>query len=176
VGAAPEQPVAPQLVGLRIRQGDLAEHLVEVVPTPVADGDEQPFDQIEHDRVLFITQDCDLERDFDARTDGTPPQLSWIAALVVRLTDEFLASVQGSEVKRMIRTNQHQRYHCFGPKTGETDAPRFIADFRRVANFSAAIIFAKTSVGGFPRESGVTDGDLWDLMQRYHAYASRVAL
>jgi hypothetical protein len=123
------------VAGTRLRQGEIIGKLpqsritVESLrlvarwnPESAEPRPELVVDFAEHDLVIIITQDCDLEQDYDARQTGSG-KLADILFCDVHLADPFKQQL-GKNMKewKVIAENQSPRYHFLSRVDAAQDA------------------------------------------------------
>lgn len=105
----------------RLRQGEVLSDLVEwnIV---FNDQGEAEADHVDHPFAVIVTQDCDLEQDYRARTDPEmkPQQREngLLAHVLVVVAANFEASKEkfaGSDVRRRAHQNKDERYQFLAP-------------------------------------------------------------
>ena len=90
-----------------------------------------------HAFSIVLTQDCDLERDYESQNDGKPSPLNSILMFeMMPLADHPSNALQGSKQLRRLRSHQEARYHVLLPSDPAQDLagsglPELIIDFRR---------------------------------------------
>jgi hypothetical protein len=179
-----------------IRQAELLKSVAEFQPISKPNGDDDlEIRKVDHPLAVVISQDCDLEQDFDLRfpADGEPVErdaadmshrsISHVilcdaypeAELIRRLPDGF-----GSKDKRKIQQNQNERYHKLdaAPIAGDEskEVEELFFDFRRFFAIPSADIYDQLAAGTMERIACVPAYYLHDLSQRFFSYQSRVAI
>jgi len=130
-----------------------------------------------HALVVILTQDCDLEQDYTARfhsgdfapdTEETHPKLLPHILLTDLLTEAELRSrLPGSDILKRAKTNADERYHQL--------APAFF-DFKKVFGIPTGNLYKAVHSGAVRRVAQVAPIYLHDLIHRFFAFQSRVAL
>ena len=129
-----------------IRQGEILSGLTEQRAVgPASNEDEAaPIDFVRHPFAVVLTQDCDLDSDFNTRREpGTNPLHKLLPNIL--FAEVFLArELRGqhnhltSNLWRRVRKNEEQRYHYLPrvePKDdalGEGSADDLTIDFKQV--------------------------------------------
>ncbi len=187
------EPSAP---GGPIRQAELLSNVEEYQVELDDQGSSEAlgFIRVEHPLVVVVSQDCDLEQDFNLRhpagdqvitseeADARATALPYVLMcegygeeeLGGHLPDSF-----GSKDFRRIRQNQNERYHCLEEgrlgSPEETIEPLFF-DFRRHFSLPSAGLYGQLDRGQVARRGRVPVYHLHDLVHRFFGYLSRVAI
>ncbi len=171
-----------------LRQGEILSNLCEYRPdNPVAnhkrEGSSIPVIPIIHPRVTVISQDCDLLSDFKQRESGNTDHPNIINCLLLcELFEEgdIRQRLPGSDVWKRIFQNQDVRYYRLpaGPiEDGSSgDLPELYLDFKRIVPAAPCDIYEAINLGQTVRVAIVPDVYIHDLVQRFYAFHSRVAL
>jgi hypothetical protein len=180
-----------------IRQAELLSSVWEfqVVGVPPEDDSEVETRQVEHPLAVVLSQDCDLEQDFDFRfpaegeppsrenSDGSPRTISHVIFCDAYPESELkrrLPEGLGSKDFRKIGQNQNERYHALNEAPIDGDESRRIEplffDFRRFFAIPSADIYDQLSDGSAGRVACLPAYYLHDLSQRFFSYQARVAI
>jgi len=174
----------------RILQGEFLGPIWEYVPTvppiPLAEGvSSVPVEAVLHERVLVVTQDCDLEQDFRLRFPEDPSEPAEVDDLPgavphVVLCDLFIelkSRVAGGDIFKRARRNQDERYHTFPAavidETGE-EVPEIYADFRRYISLPTRFVYEGLLSGNVERRALLPEIHRLDFAHRFFAYQSRI--
>ena len=101
------------------------------------DSSESTATYMVHSFSIILTQDCDLERDYESQNDGKPSPLNCILIFeMMPLADHASKFSQGSKQLSRLRSHQEARYHVLPPSDPAQDRvgsglPELIIDFRR---------------------------------------------
>ncbi len=179
-----------------IRQAELLASIAEFQAIPDTDGDptEVATRKVEHPLAIVLSQDCDLEQDFNVRHPAEQPQpdretveTSPTALTHILLCDAHeeselkkrLPSTFGSKDFRRIAGNQNERYHRIEGAdiegTGTTIEPLFL-DFRRYFSIPCSAAYEQLSPGTARRTARLPAYYLHDLNHRFYSYLARVAI
>lgn len=172
---------------VELRQGEILAAFYEYRPEkPVAQGPESAISVIPiiHNRVILITQDCDLKSDHLARSEENHQHRNILRCLI--LCELFEASeirdpaVFGTKEWRQVRQNQNERYHCF-PAAGIGDGstgqlPELVLDFKRIVPACTEDLYDAIRVGQTQRAALVPDLFIHDLIHRFFSFHARIAL
>jgi hypothetical protein len=175
----------------RLVQGELLGPLWEYVPTiapvEVPQGAEIAVAPSPHERVILITQDCDLEQDFQIRfpdgwlgqaADGVDDMPGAVPQVVFCDTFEDLRPrVAGSDIFKRAKRNQDERYHAFPEAEIEEvggAVPELFIDFRRAVALPTGFVYAGIREGGVGRIALLPEIFRLDLAHRFYGYLSRI--
>jgi hypothetical protein len=155
-------PVAPPTSSIyaatelerEIRQGEIITDLREYVFDPVG-GIAQ---EIVHDFVVVLSQDCDLLQDFDARARAGSAEVLRMVLFnelesVPACRDRIAA---GSDIWKRIAQNKDERFHFFETIPTQSDLltrgmPELVADFRRHFTVPAVEVYRQCTLGSADR-------------------------
>jgi hypothetical protein len=153
------------------------------------DGDDSGLarplvDLIEHPRMVVMSADCDLLKDYQNRTSGKAPNVAHAIGHVMlcdlyssdELAPVLPAAFGGKEMKR-VNQNEHERYHHFPSTTVAglyTPMPELYLDFKKCVGFPAEYLYHRIQTGGCTRVACVSPVFLQDLMHRLYGFLSRV--
>jgi hypothetical protein len=183
-----------------LRQGELLspvwEHRPLSPPTEIGEGESVPVLPVFHAMMVVITPDCDLIWDFHARfiTDEArecyEPEAENIDAHASGLPHILLCDaydendvreqVQESRLRKLIRSNGHERYHYF-PAVSEVagkelEVPELYLDFKKPVAFATTQLYAGMRGGGVVRVARLMMAYRHDLVQRFTSFQGRVAI
>jgi len=174
-----------------LRQAEVLRDLAEVrVASVLPSGVE--LETVPHPLVVVMTQDCDLEQDFNMRTErvkggeATLIEQDPLALQGVLLCDaydatdprDYLAD-KNQKLRRTILDNQDARYHYLdhSPGPGEGgNIPPLLLDFRKQFTVPVAPLYEAIQEQSNMRLGVVPPVFLHDLVQRFYSYQGRVAL
>jgi hypothetical protein len=148
---------------------------------------------IRHDRMVVLTQDCDLLQDFNLRSaDGfTLDDLADVAdnprsvpsVALCDMFDEIKSRIaSGSAIFNAVKKNQNERYHTFAEApvgSGEEELgvlPALYLDFRKTVALPTPFLYEAVRAAGVSRLAVVPPFHIHDLIHRFHGYHSRVAV
>lgn len=170
----------------RISQGDIFRD-VELIEDIRISGGDIVITRLQFPAVFVLTQDCDLESDYDIRWSGeqkaTQDQqlISVLVAPVYNSLHLFEGSHledlklkmerQNSDRKKLIMQNQNQRYHYFDP--GQAPLPPSVIDFKHY--FSMSVTKLKDLKDGH-WVFKVAEIYREQICQRFANYLSRIGL
>jgi hypothetical protein len=180
------------------RQGEIVSDVIQVHLRAVSlapDASEVDLEEKVHPYALILTQDCDLDWDFKARSahvDELRPgyereENKRQAKLVPNVllcelatTDALRPRLPGSDVLRRIRANQDERYHCLQAIAPGHDCvgigiPELVADFKRLFSIPTEELYLRLALG-MRRRALLRSPHLQHLSSRFGYYCLRVAL
>jgi hypothetical protein len=171
-------------------QGEILSDVIQLCAlldslSPESEGLE--FDEVRHPFAVVLTQECDLDWDFKARTvepDESKRQLK--ISPNVLFCELFPESVirprvpKGSEMWKRITNNQDQRYHTITPVPSGLDRaalglPMLIADFKQVFAVRTDELYHRLGLE-LRRRTIIQVPWVQDLSNRFSYYFERVAL
>lgn len=192
---------APSPIAGVFRQGEIVSELIQVhvrSETLGPDARDVDFEEKVHPYALILTQDCDLDWDFRARTARMEVQpeernerqreenrrqaklVPTILFCELTTTEALRPRLAGGDVLRRIRTNLDERYHCLAEipladdRAGE-GLPELVADFKRVFCIPTDELYARLALGT-RRRAFLQSPHLQHLGSRFGYYCLRVAL
>ena len=149
---------------------------------------------VQHDVVVVMSQDCDLEQDCDVRfpADREPAPAEEVELGVNTLVQVLLATrtprlrsrpssiTSGSRDWRRVRQNQNERYHHFEAAAigtaGENMIEALYLDFRKHFTVPTGFLYDPIAAGDVKRRAIVPAIHSHDLMHRFYGFQSRVAI
>jgi hypothetical protein len=179
-----------------IRQAELLTSISEFQAITEADGAnaEIATRKVEHPLVVVMSQDCDLERDFNLRhpEDKEPPsredaEVSPSALSHILLCDaheesglkQRLPDGLGSNDFRRIAQNQNERYHRIdsaGIRGTDVEVEPLFLDFRRHFSMPCPDLYNQLASATAGRTARLPAYYLHDLNHRFYSYLARVAI
>lgn len=179
---------------LALRQGEILTGVVQYKPkvdsltTPEASS--IPFEKIIHPYAIIVTQDCDLDWDYDARNntqEGKSKSHKLLNSILLCEVDTA-RSIKDDKDRQInsvewnyIKTNRHERYHFFQAITSKLDLeqdglPELTLDFKRVFGIDADNLYYQVKNGIAKRRCILVSPYLEHFSTRYHFFHQRVAL
>lgn len=185
----PESIYAPSVLEGPLRQGEILSDLVQHVVTPesiVSDGP-PVVDQTRHPFAVVLSQDCDLDWDFKARTNDAAPRKFIPNVLFCEVSDvETFRGAGEINAKRFeqLRSNRDMRYHVLAPVPPACDVQgdgtvELAIDFKRYFTLPTDDIYRQLSLGdtiGVQRRTVLRPPFRESLCQRFYYFQSRIAL
>lgn len=150
-------------------------------------ADKPEIEEIRHPFAVIVSQDCDLEQDFECRT-GVPqsekaddtriPNVLLAEAVTVRELVESLAP--GKDIRKLVFANRHERYHVFEEVHASGDAqgvglPALGIDFKRYFTIPTDELYAQLK-GSKKRRCHLNNPYLEHFGKRFVDFLSRIAL
>ncbi len=179
---------------LALRQGEILTGVVqykpEIASITTPESTYIPFKGIIHPYAIIVSQDCDLDWDYDARNNKPEDKnkshklLNSILLCEVdtarSIKDDRNRQINSTEWN-YVKTNRHERYHFFQEITPEFDLeqgglPELTLDFKRVFGIDAETLYYQVNQGIAKRRSILVSPYLEHFSTRYHFFHQRVAL
>ncbi len=169
-----------------LRQGEILSDLIETRLVSVGKGQAPQVDLVTHPFALILSQDCDLDLDFQARnspeTISHPVDKLLPSVLFCEATTatDLRSHLSDSQLWRQITQNKNERYQYLRGVAAEVDAlmtgtPDLGADFKRYFAISTEHVYLQLQ-GPAKRRSRLQSPYLEHLSSRFAYYLSRVAL
>ncbi|MGB3691337.1 MAG: hypothetical protein WBG70_04055 [Spirulinaceae cyanobacterium] len=177
-----------------LRQGEILTGVVQYKPKidqiNTSGSSNIPFQKIVHPYAIIVSQDCDLDWDYDARRNTKEDK----SKEHKRLNSILLCEVDTAKAIKdnknnninskdwnYIKTNRHQRYHFFQAVTSEIDLdkkglPELTSDSKQVFGIDAENLYSQIRNGLSKRRSILISPYLEHFSVRYHFFHQRVAL
>ena len=168
----------------RVRQGEVVSNVVVCqVELATLDSMARPVvDQVKHPWAIVVSQDCDLERDFEARKEERSPagQLSTILFCQAHSVEQARQDGIKAAMWRSVRSNQQERYHYLREVSPADDAaadgvPALVVDFRRYFAVPVAEVYERV-LKDAQRRCRLRSPYLEHFTTRFCYYQFRVAL
>lgn len=185
----------------RVQQGeilaDLYEHQVDAAPIELEEGVSASYRSVYHPRVIVVTSDCDLLRDFEYRSEsrgqsGTesasntdrdhPKLLPHVVLCEVYVREEVRGRFRPSALWDRIEQNQDERYHHLKPASIGNPAvgslPDLYLDFKKTWSISSDLLLRALADSASPvtRVAVIPPIYLQDLIHRYFSFQSRISV
>jgi hypothetical protein len=169
-------------IGRQLRQSCIITNLAQVT----FNSSTEEAEEIVHAYSIIMSQDCDLERDYDSlgRAD-LRPALNGVLIFEMQGVDDFRNRPEiNSGIWKIVAKNDHLRYHCLEAVPASVDMmesglPMLVIDFRRYFTLPSAEIIRQCdqSIGGSARMRCRLEAPYREHLQnRAGAYLGRVAL
>lgn len=180
---APHKIYFPSSSGA-LRQGEILSDLVQASLRFDTIWQDQPVVKtMEHPLAIVVTQDCDLEQDFKARTGQNATDKLIPSVLFCQMTTaEGLRGQQGitSEIWKRIRNNKDERYHFLQKVEATHDAlnkglSELGVDFKRYFTIPTDEVYERL-VSEAKRRCRLVSPYLEHFSTRFAYYQFRVAL
>jgi hypothetical protein len=135
-----------------------------------------------HPFAVVMTQDCDLEQDFNARTSGSVQNMIPSVLLCeAEYAEALLAKVPpGKDIKKPIAENRNERYHILDTVPAGCDAsgsgiPQLGIDFKRLFTIPTDELYLRLEREAI-RRCYMESPYLENLGNRFSRFIGRVAL
>ncbi len=172
--------------GGSLRQGEILSDLIETRMVSLNKDQAPQVDLVTHPFALVLSQDCDLDLDFQARNsretvshpdDKLLPSVLFCEAITATDMRSHLADGQ---IWKQITQNKNERYQYLRGVPAEMDALGtgtldLGADFKRYFAISTEHVYLQLQ-GPAKRRSRLQSPYLEHLSSRFACYLSRVAL
>lgn len=169
-----------------LRQGEILSDLIETRMVSVSKDQAPQVDLVTHPFALILSQDCDLDLDFQARNSpeavSHPDDKLLPSVLLCQATSatELRSHLSDSQIWKQITQNKNERYQYLRGVPAEMDAlgtgtPDLGADFKRYFAVSTEHIYLQVQ-GPARRRSRLQSPYVEHLSSRFAYYLSRVAL
>lgn len=168
----------------RLRQGQLLRGIVEFRSNVAHTVDEPSLEVLEHPLAVVLTADCDLEQDFNARSEpfeaGNRRILPGVLFCDLFQEEQIRPDFVGlSDIWKRAVHNQDERYHCLGEALvagSNQSLPKFLLDFKRTMIIPSAAVYGSLAVGAIVPVACVSGEYLYDLMHRFFTFQSRIGV
>lgn len=178
----------------RVEQGDLIEGLLYTITKRT--GEEISFDEIEFPYTVVITQDCDLEQDFDQRikhekekTETAVDHDKYLGTVCLLPAYNAEAVHQGTHLSKLglamkkidsdrwkpLKQNQVERFHYLNADT-KLGIPDLIIDFKHQYTIERSELYARLKTKPEMRRYRIDDLFREDLSSRFANFFSRIPL
>lgn len=171
-----------------LRQGEIISNLLEfklqIPQGKSVDGvlGSARLDPIIYPYVIVVSQGCDLEWDFKARSDDQVSRHKLLAhTLFCGLfpRDEIIDETKRkTEAFKRIREAQDERYHYLAPapiNQTERSLPELVIDFKSAFSLPTEFVYWLVSTAQVTREGELPSPYLEQVMQRLYTFLGRVA-
>jgi hypothetical protein len=175
--------------GERLRQGDILRSIDFPVYSEVA-GDKAILRVVRFPRAVVLSQDCDIEHDYELLV-GEESSGSRLVSVLMAPLYEMSDAVSGDHLSKLmikmpslpdgkksqaakdLRRNNNPRYHCLPLSQAEESQEDLIVDFKHYFSVSSRYLVAVR-----PRALIASLNELYreDLCQRFAAFLSRIGL
>ena len=169
-----------------LRQGEILSDLIQFRLDVATLGAEAPTaSPYRHPFALLLTQDCDLEQDFFARsgTIALDKQLPNLLFCEVARAQELYDRIRQTNRKLWdrIKINKDERYHYLQKVEPSCDTlfeglPELGVDFKKYFTVPTDEVYRRVEIGEAKRRSLIVSPYLEHLSSRFAYFLSRVAL
>ena len=170
-----------------LRQGEIIQGLyelrVKVAQAQAEIGETHPLQRVDHNFAMVMTPDCDLQWDYEARSEqGQLHKLVQHVLFCDAFTHEEIINRGGlnAELRRRIKSQQHERYHYLpvaligaDPKSG---LPELYIDFKMAFGLATEYVYSLLNQPGIARKAVVPVIYVQQLSDRFSFWIGRVGL
>lgn len=170
----------------RLHQGDIFRDVI-VFQSAIENDSTVTVTERKLPYAVIITQECDLEQDFNGRgstsanQDKNLPSILLIPAYPAEIfklgqhLDGYQQKMESfsSERFKQLKQNQNSRYHFFHADAS-LNVPELVSDFKHYFTISRDVAYAETFASGYI----ATSAELFreHMAQRFCNYLSRIGL
>ena len=174
----------------RLWQGEILENVIEIRPTVESvrsnrEGEIEVF-PIAHELAIVVSQDCDLEQDYNRRAGGQAGTLPNTLLCDVYLAEILRAKLQErdqlgrTDWRKRIGQNQNERFHYLQRVRPDQDLQgqgltAMALDFRLYFTIPTEELYVRL-LTGIRRRCRLTQPYVEHLSHRFFKFQSRVAL
>lgn len=168
-----------------LRQGEIVSNLFELkllIPQrKTIDVNKEKFVPVVQPYAIVVSQDCDLEWDYKARSgEVSEDKLLTHALFCALFTQDEVRSRSNlkSDQWKRVRQNQDERYHYLSEAPvhdTENSMPELIADFKTTFSLPVEFVYWLISTGQALRKGALFSPYLEDFMHRLYSFLGRVA-
>jgi hypothetical protein len=169
-----------------LRQGEILSDLIETRTVSGSKGQAPQVDLVSHPYVVVLSQDCDLDLDFQARNSpeavSHPDDKLLPSVLLCQATSatDLRSHLSDSQIWKQITQNKNKRYQYLRSVPAEVDALGtgifdLGIDFKRYFATSTEHVYLQLQ-GPAKRRSKLQSPYLEHLSSRFAYFLSRVAL
>jgi hypothetical protein len=186
------QRYTPTEAGTPLRQSEILTGLIQRRQTleSIRSGSDPAIAPILHRYAIIMSQDCDLEQDFNIRSrpgasgDNDPAASAVLPNVLlcemVPLEQLLKTAPPGKDMKKMIMQNKNERYHVLEaiPATEDQSGeplPSLGIDFKRYFTIPTDEVYAQINAGA-RRRCALTSPYLEHTCNRFSHFLGRVAL
>ncbi|MBE9009130.1 hypothetical protein IQ250_02800 [Pseudanabaenaceae cyanobacterium LEGE 13415] len=178
----------PSIKDTSLRQGEILTNVVQYNPVASElslESEELTFEPVIHPYAIVVTQDCDLDWDYNARqNDAAQPSklLNSVVLCEIATAQEVRNSAgMNSGEWNLVKTQRHERFYFFERIPGECELeqeglPELTADFKRIFGIDSATLYRQIELGIAKRRAVLASPYLEHFSRRYHSFHGRVAL
>lgn len=140
------------------------------------------MDEVVHPFVIVLTQDCDLEQDFELRGTQDGGALPHLLLCEAAATSDLKAKVSpGKDIWKRIIQNKDERYQCLEEVPAEQDAishgiPSLGCDFKRYFTAPTDEVYKRIDLSEIARRSRLLTPYAEHLLHRFCNFQARVPL
>lgn len=164
--------------GQQLRQSEVITGITEFI----FDSGSGEVAALEHEFCVVVSQECDLERDFEARTAKEESPLGGVLLVPAISAADAREMIGGRDLWKPVIQNKSDRYHALEATPAEHDLakgglPALIVDFRRLFTIPSQELYRQIETGGaIRRRCRLVVPYREHLQNRLAMYLSRIAL
>lgn len=172
--------------GAALRQGEILSNLSQFSIQIETIGTDKPVVNIQlHPYAIIVSQDCDLDWDYRARSGAKASESKLIPNMLLCEveTAQALSESPGVDARiwRAIQRNNDQRYQFFQAVAKDHDReneglPELAADFKRYFTVPTDALYFQVSNWATKRRCILRSPYLEHMCRRFFNYQSRIAL
>ena len=168
-----------------LRQGEIVSNLIQArIRLETIGAEELVVDETEHEYAVVVSQDCDLDWDWNARknVDKSAKFLSSVLFCEAKPADELAhGHGYGRKERDKLKQNRDERYQFLQEVERELDllesgVPELVVDFKRYFSLPVDEVYARLEIRELKRRCLFNDPYLQHLISRFCYYQCRVAL
>jgi len=172
-----------------LRQGEILAGVIRYKPIPDESTDGSfvinSFQPIIYPYTIIVSQDCDLDWDYQARKSGKSRSkiLHSVLLCEVSIAQAVMDrdSISSNHWMNFVKNNFHLRYHFFEKVPSECasnqeELPELTVDFKKIFSVDVEFLYYLIGKNEVIRLAVMESPYLEHFSQRYHAFHSRVAL
>ncbi len=172
-----------------LRQGEILTGVIQYKPIPdesLSVLETTKFQPLVHPYTIILTQDCDLDWDYNASKNKNQPSKLLNSIL---LCEVFTAQEIRNDKTRsinskdwdLVKSNRHQQYHFFEKVPSECESnlaglPELTADFKRIFAVDTGFLYYLVNKNIAKRLTVLESPYLEHFSHHYHTFHGRVAL
>jgi hypothetical protein len=169
---------------VRLFQGEVISNLLRVRLDLASLGAQAPVIQTEiHAYAIVLTQECELDQDFKARTGSNKPDklIPNVLFCQVSTAEQLCGTVGGSDIWKRVRQNKDERYQFLQKVDPVCDAlqqglPELAIDFKRYFTIPTDEVYKRVEINEAKRRCVLVGPYLEHLSSRFAYFIGRVAL
>jgi hypothetical protein len=184
-----KQPIyQPSVKKSSLRQGEILTNVVQYCPVMSDSSDEGiSFTRIIHPYAIVITQDCDLDWDYEARNEGSGRTAKLLNSVILCEIDTARAVRDNKDVMsasaewNLVKSQRHERFYFFEKvpvecELGQMGLPELTADFKKVFGVNSEDLYRQIDLDIAKRRAVLSSPYLEHFSRRYYGFHGRVAL
>jgi hypothetical protein len=174
-----------------LRQGEILTNVTQYNVEPMAPSEDQPDISLStvpiiHPYAIVVTQDCDLDWDYKARTEKNHNPSKFLNSVVlceISTAEEVRKTADNMNGKEwgLVSSQRHERYYFFEKihidyELQKKGLPELTADFKKVFAIDAATLYYQVNNDMVLRRAILCSPYLEHFSRRYYSFHGRVAL